>query len=398
MHRSLFNSTIGIENNLPERFIAKNLSFFITSTRKEFLYMHEIKVRLPSGSYKIQIEAGTLGRCGDQIRAVSAAERVVVISDENVWSLYGSQLEAALVNAGFLVDSILIPPGESSKTMECFARVCGNMADLHVQRDHLIIAFGGGVVGDLAGFAAAVYMRGLPYVQIPTTLLAQVDSSVGGKTAIDLPQGKNLVGAFHQPQMVLTDPDLLKTLDRRHLAEGMAEIIKYGAISDEELFVKLEEYGSIEGALPHMEDIIFHCCDTKRVFVEQDERDGGERQKLNFGHSFGHAIEKMGQYREHSHGEAVALGMVMAAKTGEALGLTPIGTGERLKRIIQAYQLPTEINVEYKELVHHMSMDKKNDHGGHKLILLKAMGKSMIYTVAEAELSTILEDILELAL
>ncbi len=360
--------------------------------------MHDIEVRLPAGSYKIQIDAGSLDCCGEQIRSVSAAKRAVVISDESVWNLYGLRLESALMNTGFLVDSILLEPGEGSKTMESFTRVCGKLADLHVLRDHLIVAFGGGVVGDLAGFAAAVYMRGLPYVQIPTTLLAQVDSSVGGKTAIDLPQGKNLVGAFHQPLLVITDPNLLSTLDRKQLAEGMAEIIKYGAISDQGLFEKLEEYGGMEGILPHMEEIIYRCCDIKRIFVEQDERDGGERQKLNFGHSFGHAIEKIGHYRTHSHGEAVALGMVMAAKTGEALGLTPKGTSERLRRIAEVYQLPTKIQVDYKELIYHMSMDKKNDQEGQKLILLKAIGKSLIHTVAEVELDNILEDVLELAL
>ncbi len=360
--------------------------------------MHEIEVRLPAGSYKIQIETGSLDSCGEQIRSVSAAEHVVVISDETVWGLYGSRMEAALMKTGFSMDYILVAPGESSKTIESLARVCGKLADLHVLRDHLIVAFGGGVVGDLAGFAAAVYMRGLPYVQIPTTLLAQVDSSVGGKTAIDLPQGKNLIGAFHQPLLVITDPNLLNTLGKKQLAEGMAEIIKYGAISDQGLFEKLEEYGGIDGALPHMDGIIYRCCDTKRIFVEQDERDGGERQKLNFGHSFGHAIERIGNYRTHSHGEAVALGMVIAAKTGEALGLTPKGTAERLRRIAEVYELPTKMKADYKELVRHMSMDKKKDQEGHKLILLKAIGKSLIHTVAEAELDSILEDILELAL
>lgn len=359
--------------------------------------MLSVEVKLPAGSYRIQIEAGSLDRCGEEIRYISAAKRAVIISDERVWSLYGSRLEATLANVDFQVDSILLKPGEASKTMESFAQVCGKLADLHVLRDHLIIAFGGGVVGDLAGFVAAVYMRGLPYVQIPTTLLAQVDSSVGGKTAIDLPQGKNLVGAFHQPLLVITDPNLLTTLDKKQLAEGMAEIIKYGAISDEGLFEQLEEYGGMEKALPHMEEIIYRCCDIKRVFVEQDERDDGQRRKLNFGHSFGHAIEKIGNFRTHSHGEAVALGMVMAAKTGEALGLTPKGTGERLRRIAEAYQLPTEIRADYKEMILHMSIDKKKGGEGHKLILLKAIGKSLIHTVAEVELTNILEEVLELA-
>ena len=358
--------------------------------------MLEIEVKLAAGPYKIQIEPGLLNSCGERIRSVSTAKQVVVISDETVWGLYGSRMEIALKRAGFHVDTITLQPGEGSKSMESFARVCARLVDLHVLRDHLVIAFGGGVVGDLAGFAAAVYMRGLPYVQMPTTLLAQVDSSVGGKTGIDLPQGKNLLGAFHQPLLVITDPSLLNTLNKKQLAEGMAEIIKYGAISDEILFEKLEGYGGIEGALPHMEEIIYRCCDRKRIFVEKDERDSGERRKLNFGHSFGHAIERMGNFQIHTHGEAVAIGMGMAAKVGEMLGVTPKGIGERIQAITKAYGLPAEIQADYKELVRHMTIDKKNDQKGLKLILLEKIGESLIHNIAEQELEDILEDVLEL--
>lgn len=357
--------------------------------------MAEIEVKLPSASYKILIESRSLDRCGERIRSVSSAKQAVVITDKTVWGFYGARMEAALIDSGFFVNTVKIEPGEGSKTIESFAKVCGQLADLHVLRDHLIIAFGGGVVGDLAGFTAAVYMRGLPYVQVPTTLLAQVDSSIGGKTAIDLPQGKNLLGAFHQPLLVITDPALLNTLDKKQLSEGMAEVIKYGAISDKSLFHKLEEYGGMDQVLPHMEEIVYRCCDRKRIFVERDERDSGERRKLNFGHSFGHAIERMGEYRTHTHGEAVAIGMCIAARAGEILGLTPHGTEERIKRLTKAYGLTSEIQTDYKKLIRHMSIDKKNDRKGFNLVLLKEIGESLIHTVAEQELESVLGDILE---
>ena len=357
--------------------------------------MKEIEVKSRAFTYRILIEAGCLERCGEMIRKVSDSKRAVMISDDNVWEKYGSIAETSLKKMSFAVDSIRIKPGEDSKTIDCFTKVCEELGNLKVLKDDLIIALGGGVVGDLAGFVAAVYMRGLNYIQIPTTLLAQVDSSVGGKTAIDLPQGKNLIGAFHQPLLVITDPELLSTLNKKQLKQGMAEIIKYGAIKDKELFKKLEQYGSIEGALFHMEEIIYRCCDIKRGFVEQDERDNGERRKLNFGHSFGHAIEKIGNYTLHSHGEAVAMGMNIAAGIGMKLGITDAETGKRLTQILNAYELPTQVQSNYKDIVRHMAIDKKNDEKGLKLVLLKNIGQSLLYTIAEQELENILEDVLD---
>ncbi len=352
--------------------------------------MKEIQVGLSGSPYKIYIDTGALDSCGERIRSVSGAKRTAVISDERVWGLYGSRMEAALKRAGLAADAILVKPGEESKTVDSLSEVCGKLAELGVLRDHLVIAFGGGVVGDLAGFAAAVYMRGIPYVQIPTTLLAQVDSSVGGKTAVDLPQGKNLLGAFHQPRTVIIDPELLRTLDKKQMAEGMAEVIKYGAIADKDFFEGLEQYGGIEEALSHIEEIIYRSCDRKRIYVEEDEKDRGERQKLNFGHSFGHAIEKMGGYKEHTHGEAVAMGMVMAAEVGELLGVTRKGTADRIRRIVKAYGLPAQISIDVSRLFRHMTIDKKNDREGLKLILLREIGDSLIRTMAAEELEALL--------
>jgi 3-dehydroquinate synthase len=357
--------------------------------------MSELEIRLAASSYKIEIEWGLLDMCGERIRRISDAERVIIISDETVWNHYGSRLEATLKSSGFIADKILIKPGEGSKNLETFAKICNQMADKNVLKDHLILALGGGVVGDIAGFAASVYMRGLSYVQIPTTLLAQVDSSVGGKTGIDLPQGKNMIGAIHQPLLVLTDPELLKTLSRKQLREGMAEIIKYGAIYDKDLFASLEEYGGIDGALLHIDHIIYRCCQIKGKFVEEDEKDKGERRKLNFGHSFGHAIERFGNFQTHSHGEAVAIGMDMAVKVGERLGATDEGVGKILSSLIKAYELPEKAEASYKDIATHMAADKKNDKRGFNLVLLKKIGESIIFAIAQDELENVLAEVLE---
>lgn len=355
-------------------------------------HMKEIEVRLPNNSYKIIIGTGALDNCGELIRSFYSGDRVVIVTDKTVGDLYKSRIETALLKACFKADFVMISPGEASKNIDSFTRLCGKFEELRVLRDHLIIAFGGGVVGDLAGFAAAVYMRGLPYVQIPTTLLAQVDSSVGGKTGIDLPQGKNLVGAFHQPKMVITDPGLLTTLNKKQLSEGMAEIIKYGAVSDKILYKKLEEYGGIRRLMPFLEDVILRCCDIKRSIVVKDEYDRGERLKLNFGHSFGHAIERIGNYEAFTHGEGVAIGMMLAAKVGEKMGVTREGTASRLNSILQAYDLPTETEIYYKDLLRYMAADKKNrgTESGYRLILLSEIGESLIRTVSSPKLENLL--------
>ncbi|GAB1475716.1 3-dehydroquinate synthase [Bacillota bacterium] len=367
--------------------------------------MYEVDVRLPAGAYKIQIEAGLLDRTGERIRALVCLKRdsripesrVAVISDEKVWSIHGDRMEGALKKAGFRPGIILIKPGEASKTMEGFKKICEGLADLRIRRDGLIIAFGGGVVGDMAGFAAAVYMRGLPYIQIPTTLLAQVDSSVGGKTGIDLPQGKNLLGVFHQPAAVMIDTDLLSTLEPKQLAEGMAEVIKYGAICDKDFFEEIEAYCAAETRAANLAQIVFKCCDIKRRFVEEDEKDGGERRKLNFGHSFGHAIEKIGNFIENTHGEAVAIGMCIAARVGEAMGITEAGTSERIERIAQSCGLPTELPEKFRPdiglIIKHMAVDKKNEGQGLTLVLLKNIGESIIFRITEEELLRILRNV-----
>lgn len=357
--------------------------------------MYELNVCLPDKPYKIHIESGSMKTIGKGLGKVFVGKRVLIVSDDNVYKLYGEIVESALKQEGFQTDRVLIRPGETSKNIDGLMAIINSMAEIGIRRDCLVIALGGGVVGDMAGFASAIYMRGLPYVQVPTTLLAQVDSSVGGKTGIDLAMGKNLLGAFHQPLSVFIDPDFLTGLNEKTLAEGMAEIIKYGAIVDSEFFSELESYGGIEESFEKIGKIIYRCCSIKASFVEGDEKDKGERQKLNFGHSFGHAMEKMGNFERFTHGEAVAMGMVLASRVGEALGVTEKGTAHRIENIVKNYKLPwklpEDIESNYKDLVDHMKSDKKNQGSILGLILLKNIGESIMFEIEAEKLLEILE-------
>lgn len=355
---------------------------------------------------KVKIEGNLLDKAGEEIKKVFPGQNYVLISDENVWPIYGERLLSGLEAAGFRGLKIILKPGEASKSLETFGRVCEQMAAANVGRDWLMIALGGGVVGDLAGFVAAVFKRGMEIVQIPTSLVAQVDSSLGGKTAVNLDRGKNLVGTFHQPALVLTDPELLKTLGDRLLAEGMAEVVKYGAILDGDFFTKLEEIfgaqalpdgAALSGFYDHMEEIVDVCSKGKLEIVAKDEKDKGDRRKLNFGHSFGHGIEKMGGYRVYSHGEAVAMGMCLAAEVGESLGLTEKSTSERIEKILVRLglttALPPEIKDNLTELVKAMEGDKKNEGGKLNIILLEEIGSSFVHSIESNELLAILKQL-----
>ncbi len=265
--------------------------------------------------YEVLMDQGLLDRAGDLIRERTAARWAAVISDETVFSLYGTRLLDSLRNEGFQAEPFIFPPGEASKSLDTYCRLLSFLADNRLQRTDPVIALGGGVTGDLAGFAAATYLRGLPLVQIPTTLLAVVDSSVGGKTAVNLPEGKNLAGAFHQPSLVLCDTKTLDTLPPDILRDGFAEVVKYGVILDEDLFSAV--------SVPPVQDmqaVIRRCVELKRDVVGADEFDRGTRQLLNFGHTVGHAIEQLSGFTV-SHGSAVAKGMLRAARMGAAMGL-----------------------------------------------------------------------------
>ena len=248
-----------------------------------------------------------------------------------------------------------------------------------------VVALGGGVCGDMAGFASAIFLRGVKFVQIPTSLLAQVDSSVGGKTAVDLPQGKNLCGAFHQPSLVIIDTNVLDTLSPHFFSDGMGEVIKYGCIRSSELFDRLER----ENAKDFIEDVIYHCLDIKRVIVENDEKEMGERALLNFGHTCGHAIEKLWSFENITHGEAVGIGMIMAAQAGESIGITEVGTADRISQLLEKYGLPTTDSHSISEIVDAMSADKKRTSTGIKLVLLSEIGEGFVYPVEDEKISNV---------
>ena len=276
----------------------------------------KLHVNLGKDSYDIIIEKGSLEHAGDYIKDVFKGRKIAIISDDNVFPLYGISLENQL--ASYDVTSIVIPHGEPSKNFEILPSIYSKLLDAKLTRSDLIIALGGGVIGDLAGFVASTYLRGVKFIQMPTSLLAQVDSSVGGKVAVDLPEGKNLVGAFKHPLFVLIDPLTLKTLDPHFITDGMGEVIKYGCIKDRALFDQLKGYKDFKDLYQDIDEIIYKCVDIKRDVVEKDLFDFGDRLCLNFGHTIGHAIEQYYNFSKYSHGEAVAIGMVAITKISEA--------------------------------------------------------------------------------
>ena len=330
-----------------------------------------------SREYDVLVERGLLDRAGELLREVSAPGMAAIVSDDTVYALYGERTVKALEKAGYRVHSFTFPAGEGSKNLSTYADVLHFLGEHRFSRSDVVVALGGGVVGDLAGFAAATYQRGMGFAQIPTTLLAAVDSSVGGKTAIDLPEGKNLVGAFHQPRLVLADPKTLSTLPDAYFTDGMGEVIKYGCIADAALFDKLEQGQVID----HLEETICRCVLCKKHFVEEDTNDKGRRMILNFGHTFGHALEKLTGFSSLSHGLAVGIGMVMAGEVGESLGVTEKGTAARIRRVLESYGMPTESAFDFAKVVEATALDKKSFGKTLNLILLKQIGESVIHPV-----------------
>lgn len=332
--------------------------------------------------YDILIERGIINKCGELIKEVSKATRVAVISDSNVMKIYGDTVINSLISNGFITSAFEFPAGESSKRLSTIEQIYNHLADNGFTRSDLIVALGGGVTGDMAGFAAATFLRGIEFIQIPTSLLAQVDSSVGGKTGVDIAQGKNLVGAFWQPSLVLIDSDTLKTLPQRHINDGMAEIIKYGCIKSKTLFETLEQTNAIE----IIDDIIFECVSIKRDVVSRDELDKGERALLNFGHTLGHALEKIHNYTKLTHGEGVAIGMVMITNASQKQNLTTAGTAKRIEKLCQKYGLPTTDNSSIMEIASATAGDKKSKGTSIDLIILNEIGNSVIYRIERENL------------
>lgn len=340
--------------------------------------MKTININLKENSYDILIENGLLENIGDKIRLVYEGEKIAIITDNNLHKLYSNDLYTRLTKAGFKVSIIAIESGEASKSINTLEYIYNKLACEGITRTDLILAFGGGVVGDVAGFAASSYLRGVPYIQIPTSLLAQVDSSIGGKTAINLSYGKNLVGCFYQPKLVLIDTNVLSTLEEEYIRDGMSEVIKYACIDDEDFFEFLKNL-NISGLPSHYEDIVYKCCNIKKKYVESDERDTGIRMKLNFGHTIGHAIEKYFNYENYSHGQAVAIGMYNICLESEESGYTEYGTSDRISEILIKYGLKYKLpNMDMDKFGKIIKSDKKNMFGKLNIIYLKRIGEANI--------------------
>lgn len=336
-----------------------------------------------SKPYEIIIERGCLDELGARCAALfPAGAKAAVISDSNVFPIYGERALASLREAGFAPSSFVFPAGEGSKQLSTVGDMLGFLAQQGLTRSDFLVALGGGVTGDMAGFAAACYLRGVSFVQVPTSLLAQVDSSVGGKTAVDLPQGKNLAGAFHQPSLVLIDPDTLGTLPPLFFSDGMGEVIKYGCIRSRALFETLRDAADLR---PQMESILFSCVDCKREIVEHDEFDTGERMVLNFGHTLGHALEKAHGYTGLTHGAAVGIGMVLIARLGEHMGLTEDGTAEQIASLLEKYGLPVSDSAPLDQIVGATALDKKGLGGDLRIVLLHTIGDSFVHRLPRAE-------------
>ena len=337
----------------------------------------ERRVRVKASSaYDVIIAPGLLSCCGERIQAVSGANKAAIITDETVNALYGARVQEALAAVGMLTCSYVMPSGEQAKTMATLGDILQFLAAEGLRKTDVILALGGGVPGDVAGFAAACYLRGTPYVQLPTTWLSAVDSSVGGKTAVNLPAGKNLAGAFWQPILVLQDTDTLATLPSERLAEGMAETIKNGMICDAALFSQVAKGNGREMAV----DIIARCVSIKAALVEQDEFDNGRRQLLNFGHTFGHAIEAKSGYTI-SHGQAVAMGMLMAARAAEKLGVSEESCAAAIFQALENNGLPTQCSYSAEALLPFAANDKKRRGDPVTLILPKKIGKCICHPV-----------------
>lgn len=348
--------------------------------------MEKLTVDLPGRAYDIAIQRGILDEAGERCRAVlPRAERIFLVTDSTVLPLYGERVAESLRRAGFQAVCCAVPAGERSKSSEQLSALWEKMMDAGLTRTDAVTALGGGVVGDLAGFAAATILRGVDFIQIPTTLLAQVDSSVGGKVAVDLRAGKNLAGAFWQPRLVLMDPDVLDTLEDRTFSDGMAEVIKYGCIQDADLFALLDRCGSRAGIMAEIEHILFTCCDLKRRVVVADERDTGGRMVLNFGHTLGHAYEKAGNYTAWTHGQSVAAGMVAAARLGTAADVTPPETAEQIRGLVQKFGLPSCISCTWNFLEEAVGVDKKGAGDQITLVFLARLGEAALVQMKKAE-------------
>ncbi len=339
-----------------------------------------VKVELGARSYEIRIAAQSLGQLGALCAGLGLGRNCLLVSDSHVDPLYGPVVEASLKGAGFAVARAIVPAGEAAKSESELFHLYDKALAAGLDRQSFVVALGGGVVGDLAGYVAASFLRGIHLVQVPTSLLAMVDSSVGGKTGINLPQGKNLVGAFHQPVLVLTDADTLKTLPRREYISGLAEVVKYGVIRDAAFFAELEKHSAALTASDPgvLESVIARCCEIKADVVHLDEREGGLRAILNFGHTLGHAIEQATGYGLFLHGEAVAMGMAFACRLSVAVKEFPQADCARVVDLLAKLGLPVGMPaVNWVDVRRAMRVDKKAVGRGLRFVLAGKLGQSV---------------------
>ena len=357
--------------------------------------MQRLKIDLGARSYDIILGSGLLDRVGELLSQVLQTSRIILVTHPSLFRLYGDKVLAGLKKQGWATDIIEVPEGETSKSLQQADIIYDRLLDFNCDRKSVLIALGGGVIGDLTGFVAATYQRGIPFVQVPTTLLSQVDSSVGGKTAVNHPKGKNMIGAFYQPRMVIADLDTLQTLPKNEFRAGIAEVIKYGVISDANLFDYLEKNADKILQLDHecLAYIIKTSCSIKAEVVEKDERESHYRMILNFGHTLGHTIEALTGYSQFIHGEAVAIGMVQAAKLSQQLEKCQDEVPKRLRKLIKKCGLPSQWpDLDSQAVIECLYHDKKTMNHKIKFILVKELGSvEIVEDMPEADILKMLQ-------
>lgn len=334
-----------------------------------------IKVDLPYYSYEVAISSGYLDSLGKQMATLGLGKKVLLVSNPTIFEYYGERAIDSLKSVGFDISTCILRDGEQYKNLESLQKIYDTALENRIERSSTMVALGGGVIGDMTGFASATWLRGIKFVQVPTTLLAMVDAAIGGKTGVNHPQGKNLIGAFHQPQLVLIDPQILQTLPDREFSAGMAEVIKYGIIWDAELFSRMEEcdrldrFGSTARSM--LEYILNRSCQSKADVVSKDEKEAGLRAILNYGHTIGHAVESLTGYSVVNHGEAVAIGMVAAGKIAVELGMWREDELQRQNKLIEKANLPTQLpsGIDIEAIIAALQTDKKVKAGKVRFIL-----------------------------
>lgn len=356
-----------------------------------------INVNLPQQSYEIAIAPSSLDKLGEQMTLLKLGKKVLLVSNQTIFKHCGERAIASLKAAGFEVASCTLPIGERYKTLNSVQKIYDTALENRLERSSTMVALGGGVIGDMTGLAAATWLRGINFVQVPTTLLAMVDAAIGGKTAVNHPQGKNLIGAFHQPRLVLIDPEVLKTLPMREFRAGMAEVIKYGVIWDAQLFAEMEQSKRLDQLRYLKTELIYniltHSCQAKAEVVGKDEREAGLRAILNYGHTIGHAVESLTGYRVVNHGEAVAIGMVAAGQIAVELGLWQKAETERQDALIQKAGLPTQLpsGVDIEAVIEALQTDKKVQDGKVRFVLPTQIG---VVTVSDQVPSNTIRQVL----